>query len=29
MDTYVFNPSKYNLSNQILTQGNKITEFER
>ena len=29
MDTYVFNPSKYNLDNQILTQGNKITEFER
>ena len=29
MDTYVFNPSKYNLDNQIFTQGNKITEFER
>ena len=29
MNTYVFNPSKYNLSNEILTQGNKITEFER
>ena len=29
MDTYVFNPSKYKLSNQILTQGNKITQFKR
>ena len=29
MDTYVFNPSKYSLDNQILTFGNKITEFER
>tara|TARA_B100000963_G_scaffold345796_1_gene350285 strand:+ start:902 stop:1963 length:1062 start_codon:yes stop_codon:yes gene_type:complete len=29
MDTYVFNPSKYDLDNQIVTMGNKITEFER
>ena len=29
MDTYVFNPSKYDLDNQIITMGNKITEFER
>ena len=29
MDTYAFNPSKYNLDNQIVTMGNKITEFER
>ena len=29
MDTYVFNPKKYSLNNQILTQGNKITQFKR
>ena len=29
MDTYVFNPTKYDLDNQIVTMGNKITEFER
>ena len=29
MDTYVFNPNKYDIDNQIVTMGNKITEFER
>lgn len=29
MDTYVLNPSKYDIDNQIVTMGNKITEFER
>ena len=29
MDTYVFNPSKYNVNNQIITTGNKITQFKR
>ena len=29
MDTYVFNPKKYSLNNQILTEGNKITQFKR
>jgi hypothetical protein len=29
MDTYVFNPSKYDIDNQIVTMGNKITEFQR
>ena len=29
MDTFVFNPSKYSLGNQIVTFGNKITEFKR
>ena len=29
MDTYVFNPSKYNVNNQIITTGNKISQFKR
>tara|TARA_B100000963_G_scaffold159000_1_gene138394 strand:- start:5558 stop:6676 length:1119 start_codon:yes stop_codon:yes gene_type:complete len=29
MDTFVFNPSKYSLDNQIVTFGRKITEFKR
>ena len=29
MDTYVFNPTKYDIDNQIVTMGNKITEFKR
>ena len=29
MDTFHFNPSRYNLENEILTTGNKITRFQR
>ena len=29
METYVFNPTKYDLQKQIITQGTKITEFKR
>jgi len=29
MDTYVFNPTKYDLDNQIVTMGTKIAEFDR
>ena len=29
METFVINPSKYDLQNQIFTQGTKITEFKR
>ena len=29
MDTFTFNPSKYSLENEIITFGNKITQFQR